>query len=155
MSLSKQRHNKNSMHEFDAFAADPLMYLVDTMFSGDRGVRLSNKLGAWTGDMKIDSTETKDAFLISADLPGVDKNDIKISLNDQILTVEAERKDTTENVEGNKRWRERTFGRIRRSMTLPKDINPEDYTCKFENGVLNIRLSKREPKSESNYLNIE
>jgi len=161
MSLSSARNNQNGnmmnrRSEFDTFATDPLWSLVDTFFSGDRGTHMANRMSGWTGDIRVDSTETKDAFLISADLPGVRKEDIKVSLNrDRVLSIEAERKDTSEGSDSNVHWKERTFGRIHRSFKLPRVANMDDYNCKFDNGVLDIRVGKREPTSEMTYLNIE
>lgn len=170
MSLSQRCTNNNHRFESDTFA-DPFSTLVDRAltrldsnldllhhaFSGsDRPSRMSNRLSSWTGDIRIDSSETKDAFLISADLPGVKKEDIKVSLNDRVLSIEAERKEDAsgEDPEKNTYWKERTFGRVHRSFRLPRVANAEDYQCKFDNGVLDIRIGKKEPKSNVNYLSI-
>lgn len=157
MSLSNRQHNNiNRQHELELFATDPLSALVDTFFSGDRGTHMANRLSGWIGDIHVDSTETKDAFLISADLPGIKKEDIKVSLSkDRILTIEGERKNVSEVEDSKIHWRERVYGKIHRSFRLPRLANTEDYKCKFDNGVLDIRIGKREPQSETNYLNIE
>lgn len=118
---SREAHDvmKGRHHEYDSFVTDPLMSLVDTIFSGDRGTHMVNRLSGWAGEIKVDATETKDAFLISADLPGVQKDNIKVSLSrDRILTIEAERgeESTREEVDSDStdhrvHWQERTFGR--------------------------------------------
>jgi HSP20 family protein len=162
MSISQRRTGdhvmRNRHHEYDAFATDPLLALVDTFFSGDRGTHMANRLSGWAGDIKVDATETKDAFLISADLPGIRKEDMKVSLSrDRILTIEAERKEESsgEDSERSIHWKERTFGKMHRSFRLNRSANPEDYGCKFDNGVLTIRIGKREPRSDVSYLTIE
>jgi len=155
MSLSQRR---NRQHEYDAFGTDPLTTFIDSIFSGDRGTHVANRLSGWAGDIKVDVNETRDAFLISADLPGLRKEDIKVSMNrDRILTIEAERKEESsgEDSDKNMHWKERTFGHMHRSFRLSRSANPDDCQCKYDNGVLNVRIGKREPHSDTNYLTIE
>jgi len=144
----------------DDHVSDPWMTLMDAFFSNDRVNDVAQKVGGWSGDMKVDSRENDEAFLISADLPGVDKNDIKVSVTrDRVLCIEAERRHEDkgeEQKDGNHtHWLERSFGKISRSLRLPKNANPEDYRCKFDNGVLDIRIGKKDPESETNVLSIE
>jgi len=161
MSLSTQRNQvADRRDEYDAFLADPLSAIIESFFSAERGTRMANKFHGWAGDLKLDSVETKDAFLISVDLPGVLKEDIKVSLSrDGVLSIDAERREffsTMSDDEAIKsHWKERMFGRMRRSIRLPKSANSDDYKCRFDNGVLDIRIGKKDPQTDTNYLQIE
>lgn len=125
--------------------------------TGERGSTVANKLSGWSGDIKVDSSETDSEFLISADLPGVSKEDIKVSLSaDRMLSIEAERKhERSGGEEGRNHWQERTFGRIHRSFRLPRNVDPDNCACQFENGVLNVRVGKRDPTSDTRLLQID
>lgn len=156
MSVTQRKQRR----ELDNFEVDPLTALVDTFFSSDRGMQMANRLSGWTGDIKVDSTETKDAFLISADLPGVQKEDIKVSFDNHILCIKAERREEknekNETDEERKfHFKERFLGSVTRSFRLPKTANENDTKCSFDNGVLNIRIGKKEPQSASRYLTVE
>lgn len=140
----------------DDFVADPFTSLLDTFFPS--GSSLVPKLSTLTGDIKIDFKETPEAFFVSADIPGVSKEDIKVSLNrDRMLSIQAERKEEHEAGDENSqmRYRERTFGQVHRSFKLPRTANPSDCSCKYENGVLRMRIGKTQPSDETNYLTVE
>ncbi len=92
----------------------------------------------------VDIRETDEAFVATADLPGLTKDDIDVSIEDNILTVSGERKfeDATDN--GTFRRVERSYGTFRRSFTLPRGVDPAKVEAKFENGVLNLDIPKSE-----------
>lgn len=85
-----------------------------------------------------DCDETDTNYLISFDLPGVKKEDVKIDLKDNQLTVSGERKGETKS----KKARERFYGSFYRSFTLPSKVEADDVEAKFENGVLQISIPK-------------
>ena len=85
-----------------------------------------------------DVEETNDEFLISFDLPGVKKEDVKIDVRENLISVSGERK---EEVKG-RQSRERYYGTFSRSFSLPSNINSEKAEARFENGVLQIALPK-------------
>jgi len=95
---------------------------------------------------KIDISEEKDKINVVAEIPGVKKQDIKITLQDNILTIEGEKKQETEKKEKNYYRSERMFGSFKRSFTLPTEVDSEKVEAKFEDGMLNISLKKLEPK---------
>lgn len=95
---------------------------------------------------KIDISEEKDKINVVAEIPGVKKQDIKITLQDNILTIEGEKKQETEKKEKNYYRSERMFGSFKRSFTLPAEVDSEKVEAKFEDGMLNISLKKLEPK---------
>ena len=77
---------------------------------------------------------------VRADLPGVDKNDVKVELADGILTIEGERRrDHEEQTRGFKRW-ERSYGSFHRSIPLPDGANTDDVRAQFRDGVLEVTI---------------
>ena len=80
---------------------------------------------------RVDVKETKDAFELLADLPGLDKKDINISLHDDVLTVKGERKSETKSEDENSYYAERTFGSFARSFRLPRSGLQVLYSTKY------------------------
>jgi HSP20 family protein len=92
----------------------------------------------------MDLVETADAFVLRADLPGVRQEDVKIEVEDNLLTVSGERAAEHES-RGEGFYRlERAFGSFSRSLTLPKGIDSEAVAASFTNGVLEVRIPKPE-----------
>ena len=93
---------------------------------------------------KVDVKETKEAFEVLADLPGLDKKDINISLHDNVLTVTGERKSEEKPEDENRYYAERTHGTFSRSFRLPNKVEQKDVRAEYANGVLKIVLHKSE-----------
>ena len=94
----------------------------------------------------MDLVETDDHFVLRADLPGMDEDDVKIELEDTTLTVSGERKaEHEEKSEGYYRV-ERAFGTFARTLTLPSGVDPEAVSASFDRGVLEIRVPKPEAR---------
>jgi HSP20 family protein len=98
----------------------------------------------------VDIVEDEKEYLIKAELPEVRREDVKVSVEEDVLTVSGERKFEKEE-KGKKYHRiERAYGRYARSFTLPDDADPSKVTAEFKDGVLRVRLPKSEkakPKS--------
>lgn len=97
---------------------------------------------------RIDISENEKTISIDAEIPGVPKENLKITLQDNILTIEGEKKKVTEEKEKNFYREERSFGKFKRSFTLPVEVDSENVDAKFNDGILEISLSKLEPKEE-------
>ena len=95
---------------------------------------------------KIDISEDEKNIYVDSELPGIKKNDIKISLNDNILTISGEKK--SERNENNISFfrTERTYGSFSRSFTIPGEINPDTIDAKFEDGILKMVIEKLNEK---------
>ncbi len=98
---------------------------------------------------KIDVSEDKSNIIVSAEIPGVKKDNIKITLQDNILTIEGEKKKESEEKDKNFYRNERSYGAFKRSFTLPATVDSEKVQAKFEDGMLNITLKKLEQKVKS------
>ena len=96
---------------------------------------------------KINIHEKDNQLIINAEIPGVKKEDLKLTLQDNILTIEGEKKNLIEESEIKYFLTERSFGSFKRSFTLTDDVDSEKINAKFENGVLSITLAKVEEKS--------
>jgi HSP20 family protein len=92
----------------------------------------------------VDIAEDKDRFVLSAELPGVKKEDVKINVHNNTLTIEGEKKGTSEKKDDNYYKNERFFGKFTRSFTLNTDIDTEKIKADFEHGVLTVSLPKTE-----------
>ncbi|HET6870380.1 MAG TPA: Hsp20/alpha crystallin family protein [Solirubrobacteraceae bacterium] len=92
----------------------------------------------------MDVVETDEHFLLRADLPGLSENDVKIEVEDNVLTVSGERKaEHEQRSEGYYRV-ERSFGSFSRSLTLPEGVDADSIQGSFNNGVLEVRIPKPE-----------
>lgn len=92
----------------------------------------------------VDIKEEDDAFVIVADIPGVDPNDIEVHMDSGALTIKGEKEtEKRDEREGYKRI-ERTFGSFYRRFGLPDTADPEKISAKSHNGVLEVRIAKHE-----------
>jgi len=95
---------------------------------------------------KVDIYDTKDAFMINAELPGVDKNDIKVDVNGRLLTLRGERKTETEENETSYYRREMYCGTFERTFTLPEPVDPALIKAEYKDGVLHLVVPKPEER---------
>ena len=118
---------------------DPFLNLFDSFFRPE----------IFTGDLepRTNIAETDQAYELSFELPGLDEKDIQVNLQDQVLTVAAERKDKRESKD--RRWHrvEHHYGRFSRTISLPHDIAPGDIDAVYKNGVLTVTVPKA-PESQ-------
>jgi HSP20 family protein len=92
----------------------------------------------------VDVSETDGEFQIKAEIPDVKKEDVKVTLEDGVLTIQGQRKQEKEE-KGTKYHRvERTYGSFVRSFTLPDLVDEEKVKAEFKDGVLNLKLPKSE-----------
>jgi HSP20 family protein len=95
---------------------------------------------------RMDISETEQAFFIHAELPGVQKEDIKISISeDNILSITGEKKKSEQVQDKNFVRMERFYGTFRRTFTLPEHVQSSSIKADFTNGILEISLPKSEP----------
>lgn len=92
----------------------------------------------------VDIFEEDGAFVVTADLPGLKKDDIDVSIEDNVLTVSGERNFEKSEGEGTFRRVERSYGTFRRSFTLPRGVDAAKVQASFEDGVLTLSLPKTE-----------
>lgn len=102
--------------------------------------------GSWVPS--VDIKEEKDCFLVLADIPGVKKEDLSISLEQHVLTLQGKRQfEKTEEHNGYTR-RERSQGQFYRRFSLPQTADDAKITAHYAHGVLEIKIPKKEAATE-------
>jgi HSP20 family protein len=125
---------------FDRFAA--LRDEMDRLFDGSFGpvFRTPGSFSRWAP--ALDVYQDKDQFTVVAELPGLKKEDIELSLQDGVLTISGERKQEKKSEEGYRN--ERFFGRFQRSVTLATSVDGDKVKATYQDGILKVVLPKAE-----------
>ena len=129
----------NPLHELSAFDT-PLNRVFRRVVPGtDEGPR------EWSWLPAVDVYETDDhALVVSAELPGVDREDVSVALENGVLTIAGERKIDTE-IDRDRWYRsERAYGTFRRSFTVPRTVDAGAVTAEHKDGTLRVRLALKE-----------
>ena len=92
----------------------------------------------------MDVSETEKDFTIRAEMPGMEAKDVEITLSDRTLTIAGEKSESSERKDGNVRHSERRFGAFQRMVELPETANVESLSANYKNGVLTVKIDKRE-----------
>ena len=127
---------------------DPLREMEELLDRYSRSARKSLaksddktfEVGEWMPVVDID--ETKDAFVVKTELPGVDKDDVSVNIEDGVLTIRGEKKVETEDKKHHRA--ECAYGSFIRSFTLPQTIKADKVEAEYKNGVLNLTIPKSE-----------
>lgn len=98
--------------------------------------------GAWAPD--VDIYENKDQIVIEAELPGMNRSDFDLTVENNVLTLRGERRFEKKDEKDNYHRVERSYGSFTRSFTLPQSVSSEGATAEYKNGVLRVVLHKRE-----------
>jgi len=128
-----------NLTRYDPF--DPAVDPFDDLFRGFfRPVRVDWELPQF----KMDVKENDKAYTVHADLPGVNKEDIHVSIEGNTVAISAESRAESEQKEGEKVLkRERTYGKVYRSFALGSDVDEASATAKYSDGVLELVLPKK------------
>ena len=92
----------------------------------------------------VDIREEHDAFFVDAEVPGLAADDVHIDVEKNVLTIRGERKVEKEEIEDTYRRVERQYGSFTRSFTLPETVDADSISADLNNGVLALRLPKKE-----------
>jgi len=127
----------NHLTTYDPFAESG----IDDLFRGFfRPVRVEKTAAA----IKMDVTEQNGAYLVKAEIPGVGKDDIQVSIEGNQVTIGAEVKREKDVKDGERVLRsERYYGSVYRGFTLPVEVDEAASEAKYENGVLQLKLVKK------------
>lgn len=116
--------------------------LFDNLAEGGKQDDGSFGLSMWTP--AVDIAEHADEYLVKVELPGVKKDDVKITLESNILTIRGEKKQEQEEKDGSYHRVERSYGSFQRSFTLPTSVKGEKIDAICSEGVLTVTLPKAE-----------
>jgi HSP20 family protein len=134
--MSIIRYNAND------YTPTPFSTLIDRFFNESLA-----RTGGSTFVPKVDIAETESAFELQIAAPGLSKDDFKIELNDNSLTVSGERKFSSEKKEKNFHSVETQYGSFSRSFNLPENVDATRIQAKYNNGILELVIPKDEKKT--------
>jgi HSP20 family protein len=139
--MSIVRYNSSLLNDYSPVA---FSHLIDRFFNES----VSRTGGsAYSFVPKVDIVENETGFEISVAAPGMNKEDFKLDINEKVLTISGERKFSKEKKDNNFRSIETQYGTFGRSFTLPENVNTENISAKYENGILEVTLPKDEKKA--------
>ena len=115
--------------------------MFDGFFRGDLTEKASN-LTSWIP--AVDITEHEDGYVVKVDLPGVSKDDVRITFESNVLTIRGEKKQEREANKENVHRIERSFGTFQRAFTLPTSVKYDRIDAVYKDGILAITLPKAE-----------
>jgi HSP20 family protein len=92
----------------------------------------------------LDIAERKDAYLVAVELPGVNPDDIDVTLENNLLTIQGERRQAQDSSEQRYHRIERAYGGFRRSVSLPSSVEADAIQASYDNGVLHLLVPKAE-----------
>ena len=128
---SPKRRESDFMHDLSRY--------FDDMQSWWEG---GGELGAWSPDVNV--FDKDDQIIVEAEMPGMKKEDIKVSVQDHTLTLSGERKEETETKDKHFYRRERTEGSFLRSIGLPTGVDSEKIDASYNDGILTLTIPKSE-----------
>ncbi len=105
---------------------------------------------------KIDVEDTGEAYEIKADVPGISKDEIKVTYDDQVLNIAIEKREENDDKDEEKNYlhRERRYASMQRSLHLP-EVDPSNLKAKVDNGVLHIHAKKSEVQNQGYVVEVE
>lgn len=133
--MSIIRYNPND------FAPVSFSSLVDKFFNDSM-----QRSGQSTFSPKVDVVETEKAFELYVEVPGMNKEDFNLEINDNYLTISGERKFSSEQKEKDFHSIETRYGSFSRSFTLPDSVSSDKISAKYNNGILELTIPKDEKK---------
>ncbi|MBO6290561.1 MAG: Hsp20/alpha crystallin family protein [Alphaproteobacteria bacterium] len=124
---------------------DPFNTYFDSMFINPQKFETKHLM-----EPRMDMADLKDKIVIKAELPGMDENNVKLSVENNVLTLSGERKQETEEENNGYYFKETSSGSFSRSIRLPKNIDDAKIDAVFKKGLLTISIPKKEVKEEDN-----
>ena len=140
--MKLQRQNPTTWPAFNRLAdlSEELDRFFDSPLTGFG--RASQLLGAWSP--ALDLYEDKENFVLKVELPGLNKEDVSVSIEDGCLTISGERKSETKREDTEVHHTERYYGRFQRTVTLPTAVAADKVKAAYKDGVLTVTLPKTE-----------
>lgn len=149
-SPKKVEGQSTSWHPIDALRRE-----IDRLFENFNGGILGSSAGRGTRDLDLfrgfdlaaspamDISEKKGSYEISAELPGMDENNIELNISDGMLTIAGEKTNERKEEEEGYYFQERHYGSFRRSVRVPDDVNVDKIDARFQKGVLKVTLPRK------------
>ena len=132
----------SNVTRYDPFSLEPMADLFQGFFRPMRSLALEGETPL--SDIKIDVSESDTAYTVKAELPGVDKKDIDVSIDGNVVSISAKAERDKETKDGERLIRrERYSGVISRSFSLAADIDEGTSSAQYQDGVLSLTLQKK------------
>lgn len=139
----KMANNLSNVNPFNEISRFEPLRSLDEFFNN---YRLATPWSSWETEprIKIDVSETDDAYLVKADAPGVSKDDIKVTVEGNFITIEFEvKKEENQEEEGKTVRTERYYGLQSRSFALAQEVDESKAEATYKDGVLELKLPKK------------
>jgi HSP20 family protein len=137
----------SNLTRYDPFSLDPMQDLFQGFFRPLRSLTLEGATPL--SDIKIDVSESDTAYTVKAEMPGVDKQDIEVKIDGNVVSISAKAERNKELKEGERVVRrERYSGVISRSFSLASDIDEGASSAQYQDGVLSLTLQKKKDAPE-------
>jgi HSP20 family protein len=144
---------RNGSRDVAPYARDPFSVfrremdqLFDSFFAPSEGRGERGMLGRWPS---LDVNESDAAYTVTAELPGLEPNEVELNLRDNCLTLSGEKRQEGRSEEGGRSWTERSYGRFERTLPFEAEIDPDRIEAKYKNGVLTVTLPKSQKAQAS------
>ena len=118
--------------------------LFDDLFESGPLSRLAGGAAAGTGWPQLEIEQRDDRIQVVAELPGVDEKDVELSIEDGVLSLTGEKRSERRDESG---YSERSYGRFERRIALPSNVDEDNCSAEFRNGVLTVTIPRAEEKS--------
>lgn len=136
----------SNLTRFDPFSMEPVSEMFQGLFRPLRSLSLEE---APLAQVKIDVSETDVAYLVKADLPGIDKKDIDVKIDRNAVSIHAKSERNKEEKEGERVIRrERYSGEVSRTFSLGSEIDEAGASAQFRDGILTLTLPKKAPSDQ-------
>jgi HSP20 family protein len=147
MAITLWKEEKNPMALLDTLKKEMDRWFGDFFRTGDSMKTESFFDDAGLGRYPaVDIEERDNSYIVRAEIPGMQKDDIHVEYNDGYLTIRGEKKFEHEEKKKNFHRIERSYGSFRRSVAIPEEITEEAIKGEYKNGVLELKLPIREPE---------
>jgi HSP20 family protein len=144
MTLVKWKRPVNGQYANPALYNSPLSGFIENFLGEDI---LPREHAAFVPAVNL--SEEKDKFVIELSAPGFEKDNFKLEVNEKALTISGMHKSEKESAEKNFTRKEFSYGSFQRKFILPEGVNEEAINAKYENGILNISLPKKQEETKS------
>ena len=120
---------------------DDMGSVFDEFFGDGKKMR---EMGLTRWNPRVDIFEEENRYELTADLPGIQKEDVKVEVRDNVLTLRGEKKMEEERKDKNYRLSERYYGEFTRTFTLPENVDRNAIDAEYKDGVLHLSIPKTE-----------
>jgi len=127
--------------------------MVDRAFNWP-ALRLGSTMPLSEWGPRVDICESDGTYLFKADIPGMNKEDVAVSIAEDMLTIQGERKRDSEETRPHFHRVERSYGSFSRSFSLPSDADPKTVHAHYENGELTVSIAKKVGAEEAKAMSV-